>query len=108
MSKVVLCPECGRDLTFSDVPVSGQQVRCEHCDADLEIIDAYTMELDWAFKPPVVRDDWEDLDAISGAKRMTYADWANGDERDPSIEWPDDIKDERRMQDPARQAAPWI
>ena len=102
MSKIVLCPECAHDLVIYDIPVSGQIIRCSNCDIDLEIIDAETMELDWAYKSPVVRDDWQDLIGFLGPSWIGNADWEDTDEGDDLTERDDDIEDEDREQVPVR------
>jgi hypothetical protein len=64
MAEVAHCPECKQDLTFFENVISGQYVRCSHCGADLEIIDADTMEMDWAYRPFADRDSWHEPDAF--------------------------------------------
>lgn len=64
MVVVAQCPECEHDLIIFEEVESGQYVRCKHCGADLEIVDADTMEMDWAFRPFADWDGWEELDAF--------------------------------------------
>lgn len=102
MLKVVQCPECAHDLVIWDVPVSGKIIRCSHCDIDLEIIDAETMELDWAYKPPVVRGAWHDLMGFTIPSWIGNADWEHTNERNDISERDDDIEDEDYEQAPVR------
>ncbi len=41
------CPDCAARLYLGRSPWLGQPVTCDHCDAELEIINLRPPELDW-------------------------------------------------------------
>ena len=45
---VAICPSCGEDIKIQDNPKLGQRLLCQHCDAELEVIELDPVELDWA------------------------------------------------------------
>lgn len=55
-SAVAPCPDCGEDITLRGTIRVGKQVTCPHCEAELEIIEADPVELDWTYDD----DDWDE------------------------------------------------
>ena len=51
------CISCGSEITFRQDPKMGQMVKCNRCDAELEVVWLDPVELDWPFI-----DDYDDDD----------------------------------------------
>jgi len=49
------CISCGTEITFREDPKMGQLVKCQRCDAELEVVWLDPVELDWPFV-----DDYDD------------------------------------------------
>ena len=45
---IVTCPDCGEKIMLKGIIQIGQKVFCRNCEADLEVVDLYPVELDWA------------------------------------------------------------
>jgi alpha-aminoadipate/glutamate carrier protein LysW len=52
-----VCPECDEDIRIPGKPRLGQRVSCQHCGAQLELVELDPLELDWVYE-----DDDEDED----------------------------------------------
>jgi lysine biosynthesis protein LysW len=48
------CPDCGNEVRFKKNPFLGQVTTCRSCDALLEVVNRFPIELDW------VDPDWDD------------------------------------------------
>ena len=48
------CPECDGEISFDGPPRKGHKVTCPTCSAELMVVRAAPIELDWA------DGDWED------------------------------------------------
>ncbi len=70
------CPECSYEITLPS-PREGQRIACPNCGADLEVISARPLELDWSYTEP--EDDWETLD-------LDDEDWDEGLDEDGNAE----------------------
>ena len=45
----VYCPDCDGKIVINPRVQLGQKLVCPHCDAELEVISADPVELDWAY-----------------------------------------------------------
>ena len=43
------CNSCGSEIIFREVPKLGQIVKCQRCDAELEVVWLDPVEVDWLF-----------------------------------------------------------
>lgn len=76
---VVPCPDCEEEISFSSRMRIGQRVSCPHCSADLEVVELFPLELDWAYEDT----DWED-----------EVDGDEEEDDDDDDDWEDDDDDE--------------
>lgn len=51
------CISCGAEIRFRGSPKMGQLVKCQNCDAELEVVWLDPVEVDWPFV-----DDYDDED----------------------------------------------
>ena len=87
---IAFCPECEDPIQIGDRPKVGQRVTCHSCGAELEVIEASPLELDWAFDGPI--DDWEEEDdeeEWDDDEEWGDDEWDDEDEREDE-EWDDD------------------
>ena len=54
---IVTCPDCGEKINLRGIIQVGHRVICPNCEADLEVVALYPVELDW------VSEDLADWDA---------------------------------------------
>ena len=87
--ETVPCPECSYEITLPR-PREGQRIACPNCGADLEVISARPLELDWAYTEP--EDDWETLDLDDGDWEER---WGDEDEEVEAVEEEDEDWEER-------------
>jgi lysine biosynthesis protein LysW len=79
MTEAGQCPDCGHTVTFIEAPSAGQRVRCSHCASELEVVDAKTLELDWAYRVPAVEDDWQYVNGF-GDEEWSRSEEDDGDD----------------------------
>ncbi|MFN2292015.1 MAG: hypothetical protein ACK2UC_12555 [Anaerolineae bacterium] len=88
---IAFCPDCEDPIQIGDRPKVGQRVTCHSCGAELEVIEASPLELDWAFDGPI--DDWEeeedDEEEWDDDEEWGDDEWDDEDEREDE-EWDDD------------------
>ena len=87
---IAFCPDCEDPIQIGDRPKVGQRVTCHSCGAELEVIEASPLELDWAFDGPI--DDWEEEDdeeEWDDDEEWGDDEWDDEDEREDE-EWDDD------------------
>lgn len=46
------CLDCEREIELDLHPEVGQQIRCQHCEIELEIINLDPLQLDWVYNGP--------------------------------------------------------
>lgn len=56
------CPECDARIYFEKTPDMGQMISCPECGTSLEVIRTRPLELDWAFEPEEIVNDYDDFD----------------------------------------------
>ena len=52
-----LCPDCDEDILLQGIIRIGRRVACPNCGADLEIVEADPVELDWYCEEEYKDDD---------------------------------------------------
>ena len=45
---VVTCPDCGAKIVVKGLIQIGRGVRCENCEAELEVVNLAPVQVDWA------------------------------------------------------------
>ena len=56
------CPDCGEKIELWPLIKEGEELICPHCEADLVVVSADPVELDWAYALPADDEDWDDWD----------------------------------------------
>ena len=51
----VSCLDCDNPIELNYSPMGGQIINCQHCNAELEVINAHPLELDFYYAG-----DWDD------------------------------------------------
>ncbi|MEJ2211717.1 MAG: hypothetical protein P8129_22145 [Anaerolineae bacterium] len=81
---IAFCPDCEEPIRMNVQPKVGQRITCRSCGAELEVIEASPLELDWAYDGPV--EDWDDEDEEE--------EWDDEDEDEDWDDQEDDWDDE--------------
>lgn len=55
----VTCLDCEKSFYLNYQPIEGQIINCPHCEAELEVINADPLELDFYFEDAETDDEWE-------------------------------------------------
>lgn len=59
---VAACPDCGEKITLKGKVEYGRRVACPNCEAELKVVEANPVELDWVDGDYYDDDDQEDED----------------------------------------------
>jgi hypothetical protein len=60
--KEVVCLNCNSIIAIKGEPHLGQQLECDNCSAELEVIHLFPIELDWVLEKDDDDDDYDDYD----------------------------------------------
>jgi alpha-aminoadipate carrier protein LysW len=55
--EIAECVSCGADIKFRESPKMGQSVKCQNCNAELEVVWLDPVEVDWPFDDDYDEDD---------------------------------------------------
>ncbi len=63
------CPQCGYEISVGSQPRIGQQVVCNSCGSELEVVWLDPLELDW---PMLDGEDEEEMDGFEEEEEDEY------------------------------------
>lgn len=76
------CPECDSRIYFEKTPDMGQMLSCPECGTSLEVVKTRPLELDWAFEPEDVVNDYDDYDDFDDYDDEDDDDYYDDDDDD--------------------------